>query len=92
MSKPIHEPKVVVSKNGPYLVTGGIPLTRQTIVSVPDEELGEVRMQCVVPRFSETEVAVRRAGPSLGQHNDEVFAALGLSEQDVARLKAAKTI
>jgi crotonobetainyl-CoA:carnitine CoA-transferase CaiB-like acyl-CoA transferase len=67
-------------------------VARQTIVSVPDEELGEVRMQCVVPRFSETEVAVRRAGPSLGQHNDEVFAALGLSEQDVARLKAAKTI
>ena len=33
MSKPIHEPRVVVSKNGPYLVTGGIPLTRQTIVS-----------------------------------------------------------
>jgi len=33
MSSPIHEPKVVVSKNGPYLVTGGIPLTRQTIVS-----------------------------------------------------------
>ena len=33
MSKPIHEPKIVVSKNGPYLVTGGIPLTRQTILS-----------------------------------------------------------
>jgi crotonobetainyl-CoA:carnitine CoA-transferase CaiB-like acyl-CoA transferase len=67
-------------------------VARQTIVRVPDEELGEVRMQCVVPRFSETEVAVRRAGPALGQHNDEIFAALGLSEQDVARLKAAKTI
>ena len=33
MSSPIHEPKIVVSKNGPYLVTGAIPLTRQTIVS-----------------------------------------------------------
>jgi crotonobetainyl-CoA:carnitine CoA-transferase CaiB-like acyl-CoA transferase len=65
---------------------------RQTIVSVPDEELGRVRMQCVVPRFSETEVAVRSAGPSLGQHNDEIFAALGLSASEVARLKAVKTI
>ena len=27
------EPKVVVAKNGPYLVTGGIPLSRQTIVT-----------------------------------------------------------
>ena len=31
MSKPITEPQVVVSKNGPYLVTGAIPLSRQTI-------------------------------------------------------------
>jgi crotonobetainyl-CoA:carnitine CoA-transferase CaiB-like acyl-CoA transferase len=65
---------------------------RQTIVSVPDDELGEVRMQCVVPRFSETPVSVRRAGPSLGQHNDEIFAALGLAEGEIARLRAAKTI
>jgi crotonobetainyl-CoA:carnitine CoA-transferase CaiB-like acyl-CoA transferase len=65
---------------------------RQTIVSVPDQELGRVRMQCVVPRFSETEVAVRSAGPSLGQHNDEIFAGLGLSASEVARLKDAKTI
>ena len=65
---------------------------RQTIVTVPDEELGDVRMQCVVPRFSETPVAVRRAGPSLGQHNDEVFAALGLSAPEIARLREAKTI
>jgi len=67
-------------------------IARQTIVSVSDEELGKVRMQCVVPRFSETQVSVRTAGPSLGQHNDEIFAALGLSADDVARLKAAKTI
>src|SRR5262249_40595540 len=33
MSKPPGEPKVVVSKNGPYLVTGGVPLARQTIVA-----------------------------------------------------------
>jgi crotonobetainyl-CoA:carnitine CoA-transferase CaiB-like acyl-CoA transferase len=67
-------------------------IARETIVSVADEELGDVRMQCVVPRFSETPVAVRRAGPSLGQHNDEVFAALGLSAEEIARLRAAKTI
>ena len=65
---------------------------REAIVRVADEELGEVRMQCVVPRFSETPVSVRRAGPSLGQHNDEIFAALGLSASDIARLRAAKTI
>ena len=61
-------------------------IARQAIVSVPDEELGEVRMQCVVPRFSETPVSVRRAGPSLGQHSDEVYGALGLGAEEIARL------
>ena len=31
MSNPMTEPKVVVTKNGPYLVTGAVPLSRQTI-------------------------------------------------------------
>jgi len=67
-------------------------VARGTIVKVQDEELGEVRMQCVVPRFSETPVSVRRAGPSIGQHNDEVFGALGLSTEEIARLRAARAI
>ena len=33
MSKSRGEPKVVVSKNGPYLVTGAVPLAKQTIVA-----------------------------------------------------------
>lgn len=33
MPKPTSEPKVVVTKNGPYLVTGGIPISRQTSVT-----------------------------------------------------------
>jgi crotonobetainyl-CoA:carnitine CoA-transferase CaiB-like acyl-CoA transferase len=65
---------------------------RQAIVTVPDEELGEVRMQCVVPRFSETPVSVRSAGPALGQHNDEVFGSLGLDAQEIERLRDAKVI
>jgi crotonobetainyl-CoA:carnitine CoA-transferase CaiB-like acyl-CoA transferase len=67
-------------------------IAREAIVSVPDEQLGDVRMQCVVPRFSETPGAVRSAGPSIGQHNDEVYRALGLAPDDIKRLKAARTI
>jgi crotonobetainyl-CoA:carnitine CoA-transferase CaiB-like acyl-CoA transferase len=67
-------------------------IARQAIVSVADDELGDVRMQCVVPRFSETPVSVRTAGPSLGQHNDETFAALGLTPVEIDRLRAAGTI
>ncbi len=65
---------------------------RDAIVRVPDAELGEVRMQCVVPRFSETPAAVRSAGPSLGQLNDEVYDELGLSPEEQARLRAAGVI
>jgi CDGSH-type Zn-finger protein len=31
MSNPTSEPKVTVTKNGPYLVSGAVPLNRQTI-------------------------------------------------------------
>jgi CDGSH-type Zn-finger protein len=33
MAKPKGDPKVVVCKDGPYLVSGGVPLARQTIVA-----------------------------------------------------------
>ena len=36
MTRSTVEVKVVVSKNGPYLVTGTVPLARQTIVSDPE--------------------------------------------------------
>ena len=65
---------------------------RQAIVSVPDAELGSVRMQGVVPRFSETPGVVRHAGPSIGQHNEEVYGGLGLSAAEIEGLKARKVI
>src|ERR1700722_2155934 len=67
-------------------------IARKAIVSVADEELGDIRMQCVVPRFSETEVTVRSAGPSIGQHNQETYGALGLTAQDIERLREAGII
>lgn len=65
---------------------------REAIVSVPDEELGPVRMQGVVPRFSRTPGRVRHAGPAVGQHNDEVYGGLGLSAAEIAALRAARVI
>lgn len=65
---------------------------RQAIVSVPDDELGSVRMQGVVPRFSETPAKVRHAGPAIGQHNDEVYGGLGLSAAEIAALRDRKVI
>jgi crotonobetainyl-CoA:carnitine CoA-transferase CaiB-like acyl-CoA transferase len=67
-------------------------VAREAIVRVRDGELGEVRMQCVVPRFSETPGAVHRAGPALGEHNDEVYRALGLAADEIDRLRIAGVI
>lgn len=67
-------------------------VAREAIVRVPDGELGEVRMQCVVPRFSETPGAVHRAGPALGEHNNEIYRALGLAVDEIDRLRAAGVI
>ena len=65
---------------------------RQAIVTVPDSELGPVRMQGVVPRFSETPGRVRQAGPAIGEHNREVYEALGLTPAELDALKARKII
>jgi formyl-CoA transferase len=66
---------------------------RQTHVRVPDDELGEVTMQTVMPRFSETPGEIRFAGPNMGAHNDEVYLGrLGLSQTEVDELKAQGTI
>ena len=65
---------------------------RKALVDVPDDELGTVRMQSVAPVFANAPGAVRHAGPSIGQHNDDVLASLGLRHEDIASLKAAGVI
>ena len=49
---------------------------RETIVQVAHPRLGMLKMQNVAPRLSMTPGEVKRAGPDLGEHNDEVFGGL----------------
>ena len=55
-------------------------------------EIGGWKEVGVVPRFSETPGNVHHAGPTLGQHNDEVYGGLGVSPAEIAQLKARKVI
>ena len=42
-------------------------------MAVPHPDFGELRMQNVAPKLSETPGSVRAPSPELGQHNDEVY-------------------
>lgn len=46
-----------------------------------------VKMPGIVPKLSETPGSINWQGPSLGQHTSSVLSELGMTEQDIARLK-----
>jgi formyl-CoA transferase len=58
-----------------------------SLVRVPDPELGSVLMQNVLFRLSETPGEIRSAGPSIGQHTEEVLGELGIGPDEVAQLR-----
>ena len=64
----------------------------QSIISVPDEQLGQVKMQNVLFRLSETPGAVRWSGRALGQDNASVYGELGLTSERLRELKAKNVI
>jgi len=49
---------------------------REMVVELPDDDLGTIRMQGVVPKFSKTPGVVRHAGQRMGQSNVEVYGEL----------------
>jgi len=68
-------------------------VARGMIERVPHPKLGEMLVPGVVIKMSETPGAIRTLGPEIGQHTDEVLAELlGLSSDDLARLRAEQVI
>jgi formyl-CoA transferase len=59
-----------------------------SIIDVEDPELGPIKMQNVLFRLSETPGEVNWSGPRLGEHNEEVYAELGIDEERLEELKA----
>ena len=58
-----------------------------SLVRVPDDELGSVLMQNVIFRLSETPGGITSAGPSIGQHTAEVLGELGIGAEELAELR-----
>lgn len=68
-------------------------LERETIVRVPDPQRGEIAMQNVFPRLSESPGRIRHVGPTLGADTDAVLTAwLGRSSEDIESLRKAAVI
>jgi crotonobetainyl-CoA:carnitine CoA-transferase CaiB-like acyl-CoA transferase len=67
-------------------------LAREMLVRVIDAQLGDAIVQNVVPKFSASPGSVRHLGPTLGQHNSEVYGELGYSADRLAELREAGVI
>jgi formyl-CoA transferase len=56
---------------------------REAIITTLHPTFGELKMQNVAPKLSETPGTVRSPAPELGQHNEEIYLDLvGLSQQE----------
>lgn len=66
---------------------------RGNILRVEDKRLGSLAIPNLVPRLSDTPGEVRWLGPSLGEHNDEIYTGrLGLADDEITRLRGNGTI
>lgn len=65
---------------------------RGNLLKVDVRGEGPVMVPNVVPRLTGTPGSVRTLGPSVGQHNDEIYGALGIGPDECARLREKKVI
>lgn len=77
----------------PEMLTDPHFKAREAIVSVPHPDFGELKMQNVAPKLSETPGSIRSPSPELGQHNEEIYRhLLGLDAGRYESLKSRKVI
>jgi crotonobetainyl-CoA:carnitine CoA-transferase CaiB-like acyl-CoA transferase len=58
-------------------------LERESLIEIPDDDMGEMPTHCVVPRMSGTPGALKSAAPKVGEHNEALLKPmLGAAEYD----------
>ncbi len=66
---------------------------REAIIKVAHPQFKDLKMQNVFPKFSKTPGKVRWAGPTLGQHNAEIYQdLLGFAAEKISDLTAREII
>ena len=67
-------------------------IARKALIDLPDADLGSVKAPCIVPRFVGKELPIPHTGPHRGEHNENFYASMNLSENELALLKTNKVI
>ena len=67
-------------------------LAREMTVEMPHPLSGSVRLVASPMKFSATPVQYRRPPPLLGEHTAQILGEFGLTEAEIAALRAARAI
>jgi len=62
-------------------------IARKAIIRLPDSDLGSLPAPAIVPRFSGFEPVPPRSGPAPGEHNMELYGAMGLGREELDKLQ-----
>lgn len=65
---------------------------RQMFFELEEPKKGKTRQVGIAVKLSETPGCVRSLAPEIGQHTDEIMAALGYSREEIARLRQAGVV
>ncbi|WP_454692163.1 CaiB/BaiF CoA transferase family protein [Achromobacter aloeverae] len=65
---------------------------RGALVRLPDPALGSLPAPATVPRFKGSPMSVPRTGPDVGEHNAEIYGAIGVSADELTRLRSLQII
>ena len=67
-------------------------ISRNALIDLPDDDLGSVKAPCIVPRFIGSDLPIPKTGPHRGQDNDQFYSSLGLSSEQIDKLRGSKVI
>jgi formyl-CoA transferase len=67
-------------------------IERELVADYPDADMGSYPMHHVVPRLDRTPGSIRTPAPSLGQHNRELLAQVGVDDRKYSELVTAGVV